>query len=134
MLLKDVNITLRGLVNRLITQGWVKTQVGRILLGANGQAHLNHWMKNNDDGSVNDFGIRPLQKLAALIGYEVHVVFLPPSKTEKDLEYIENQNNTFVTELESRVNDVLSNNIPTAKITRTSRGQIDNVLDDLINM
>lgn len=134
MLLKDVNIALRGMVTRLINQGWVKTQVGRILLGSNGQAHLNHWLKNNEAGAPNDFGIRPLQKVAALIDYEAHIVFLPTTNNEQAIEYLENQNNAFITELETRMTNVLSNNIPAAKITKTSRGQIDNVLDDIIGM
>ena len=133
MILIDINAALRGMITKLINSGWSKTNVGRILLGANGQAHMNHWMKSKDDGSPNDFGIKPLDRIAKLLDYETHVVFVKPGENPQAIEYIDNLNNEYIQQLEKACSDVLSNNIPAPKTGKSGKGQIDAVLDDLLS-
>ncbi len=131
--LKDTNTTLRGMVLKLINVGWVKTTIGRILLGANGQTHMNHWLNLNQDGKTTDFGIKPLSRIADLIDYEVHVVFINRSKHQSEIEIMNNLNIEFANELENSCTNALSNNIPKTSSIKNSRSPVDNILDELLS-
>jgi len=130
MKLKDLNNALRGLINNKIELGWVKSHIGKILLGANGQAHLNRFLTPNDNGIYNNFGIKPLQKIAKIIDYDVMVIFVPKNNLEIN-RAVEDCNNAFLSELSTSLDNYISGNFAQEKIIRTSRTQIDSVLDDI---
>ena len=128
----ELNNSLRGMINKLLESGWVKTTVGKTLLGTNGQAHMNHWLKD-DDGKSNDFGIKPLERIGNLIEYETHIVYVNPEDTEFK-KLLEDKNRTFVENLETAMVNYLSNNLPSPKIARAGSSKIDKVLDELIGV
>lgn len=128
----ELNNSLRGLVNKLIDAGWIKTSVGKVLLGNNGQAHMNHWLKN-DTGKLNDFGIKPLERIGGLLEYETHLVYV----AKNDLQFkneLDSRNIQFIQSLETAMTNYLSENIPSPRIGRSGGGKIDKVLDELIGL
>ena len=128
----ELNNSLRGLVNKLIEAGWIKTTVGKVLLGNNGQAHMNHWLKS-DNGKTNDFGIKPLERIGGLLEYEAHIVYV--AKTDNDFKNeLDSRNIQFIQNLETAMRNYLSENLPSPRITRSGGGKIDKVLDELIGL
>lgn len=131
MKIGEVNSILRAKILHLITEGWTKTHIGRVLLGGNGQAHLNHFLKEDTkSGMPNDFGIKPLQKIAQVIGYNVCIAFVPDDSREVE-EYLEQLNMVFVEDLDQSLINYLNNNTTNTKIIRTSKTQMDEVVDDI---
>ncbi len=133
MKIKEINSILRETINQIVNSGWLKTHIGKVLLGANGQAHLNHFLKVNENGIDSDFGIKPLQKIATVIDHDVMVIFVPHGNNNL-VEFISNTNMEFVANLERELLTYLNNNIQKNANLRTSvpKTQIDNVLDELL--
>ena len=132
MLAKATNDLLRRIVCQLVSKGWNKTLIGKALLGDNGQAHVNNWLKTDGD-KVSDFGLKPLSNIAEQIGYEVHVVFLPKSDTTSEiLEQIDNANETFADILKTKIDNYLNNKVVVPKFIKNNRGKIDQVLDEIL--
>ena len=46
---KETNALLRQMFNQLVDTGWAKTNIGKALLGDNGQGHVNHWLNTSND-------------------------------------------------------------------------------------
>lgn len=130
MQLDEVNQLLREGITELIESGWLKTHIGKVLLGPNGQAHLNHFLKVEDNELPNNFGIKPLQKIGQVIGYDAHVVFIHPDDTEQ-LGNALHANQKFMDDLTAKLIDYLSNNTQTLN-TPKGKSQIDSVLDSLL--
>ena len=132
---KEVNVYLRSAVNDLIAKGWPKTNVGKTLLGDNGQGHVNHWLKQ-EDGKTNDFGIKPLTNIANQIGYEVHITFLPKTGKEKLIEELDANTFEFIHELTDAIDKYLSNAVTTPKFInrQQTKNKIDAVLDGLLEI
>ena len=137
MLLNDINSRLRATILKLINSGWSKTPIGKVLLGSNGQSYLNHWLKGENKNGHN-FGIKPLNRIAKLINYEIHVVFIKkPCEEEhnnytQNVKYLENQNEVFINELEESLVNYLTTTTDMPKSSKVGKGQIDHLLDDLI--
>lgn len=130
MLIDDTNELLRNCINELINSGWLKTHIGKVLLGPNGQAHLNHFLKDEDGELPNNFGIKPLQKVGQVIGYDAHVVFIHPGD-DAAVDGALACNQKFVNELVEKLVAHLSDN--TQKVNAPKgKSQIDNVLDELL--
>ncbi len=131
MLIDDTNDLIRNSINELINTGWLKTHIGKLLLGPNGQAHLNHFLKTEDNDLPNNFGIKPLQKIAQGLEYDVHVVFVHPDNTEQ-INILNNANQKFVKVIMETIVEHMKGEhkmeIPKAK------SQIDSVLDDLLQL
>ncbi len=137
MLLNDINSRLRATIIKLINSGWSKTPIGKVLLGSNGQSYLNHWLKGENKNGHN-FGIKPLNRISKLIDYETHVVFIKKPSEEShnnysdNVKYLEQQNEFFINELEDVLIEYLTNNVDMPRSSKTGKGQIDHLLDDLI--
>lgn len=97
---------------------------------ANGQAHLNRFLTPNKNGIYNLFGIKPLQKIAKIIDYDVMIAFVPKADVQT-ARFIEDCNNKFLTELSDSLDAFISGNFTQNKIVRTSKTQIDSILDDI---
>ncbi len=97
---------------------------------ANGQAHLNRFLTPNPNGTYNLFGIKPLQKIAKIIDYDVMIIFVPQNNSEVT-KSVETCNMAFLSELSTALDDFINGNFTQDKIMRTSRTQIDAVLDDI---
>jgi len=161
--ISDSNKIIRDMINDLLKSGWLKTHIGKVLLGANGQAHLNHFLKESDDGEFNDFGIKPLSKIGNVIGYDVHVSFVPNQYTieetidrdetivdslkfekkqealqkfEETIKILNNYNLDFNNTLKAALLNYLNNNIKNnSNITLgVNRNQIDLVLDEVLGI
>lgn len=145
MKIEIVNSMLRNMAVNLCEKGWAKTTVGKLLLGSNGQAHLNQWIKpDKNTGDVKDFGIKPLTKIANLIGYEPHVVFLPTDQTDENgkiilarnaeaEQYIDEQNEIFVQELRINMEECMGQSI-IPRINRQNKTPLDDIIDEMINI
>lgn len=125
----DLNNSLRSLVAKLIDLGWLRTTIGKILLGTNGQAHMNRWL-NEDSLKQNDFGVKPLQTIASLLHHHIEIVFVSDEDAELS-KYIETRNQEVIQELEKGILAYLTNSIEAPKITRTGRSRIDSLLDEM---
>lgn len=132
---RDTNECLREAVNDLITQGWPKTNVGKTLLGDNGQGHVNHWLKK-EGGKINDFGIKPLNNIASQIGYDLHLVFLPKEVDSKLVNNLNEYNIEFVKKLTDAIVKYLSNAVTAPKFINRESGKnkIDEVLDSMLGI
>lgn len=93
---------------------------------------MNRFLTPNDNGSFNNFGVKPLQKISKTIDYELFIVFLPQNESET-IAAIEDLNNRFFQQLSSALDNYISGNFVNDKIIRSSRTQIDNVLDDIFD-
>ena len=133
MKIDEVNSILRSKIMAMINEGWLKTHIGKVLLGANGQAHLNHFLKQNEEtGQFNDFGVKPLQKIANVVEFDVRIAFVPKGHHDTE-EQLNSINMNFIQELEDALLNYLNNNVTiNTNIIRSNRTQIDNVLDDLL--
>jgi|GEM_PF-6600688 len=130
MLIEETNDLIRECINNMIESGWLKTHIGKILLGPNGQAHLNHFLKSEDNDLPNNFGIKPLQKIGQVINFDAHVVFIHPDDTKRLME-VNEANQEFVAELAKQITDYLGDNTRKVNIPK-GKSQIDSVLDDLL--
>jgi len=130
MQLEEVNQLLRDCISELIESGWLKTHIGKVLLGPNGQAHLNHFLKQEDNELPNNFGIKPLQKIGQVIHYDAHVVFIHPDDTEQ-LGHALHANQKFIDDLTIKLIDYLSKNTQPLNSPK-GKSQIDSVLDSLL--
>ncbi len=130
MLINDTNEIIRDCINDLINSGWLKTHIGKVLLGPNGQAHLNHFLKAEDGELPNNFGIKPLQKIGQVIGYDAHIMFIHPEDAP-GLSNAHAANQKFIDELAAALVKYLTD---TTKQSGTSKGKstLDSVLDDLL--
>lgn len=127
----ELNNLLRTLVISLTNSGWLKTSIGKILLGSNGQAHMNHWLKF-DGEKCNDFGIKPLERIGNLLEYETHIVYI--SKDDRETKkLLDSKNQEFMNILETSMKDFLANKAPSPKVGRSSNSKIDKVLEELLN-
>lgn len=132
--IKETNENLRAAINHLIAQGWLKTQIGKTLLGDNGQGHVNHWLKV-DGLKTNDFGIKPLSTIANQIKHEVHVVFLPKNTPENIINQLNEYNKEFIQKLYTAIDDYLRKDKSSdIKLTKKSKNKTDEVLDDLLGI
>lgn len=133
---KETNVALRCMVNNLIDQGWSKTKIARALLGDNGQGHVNHWLSNND-GHVNDFGIKPLITIADQLKYEIHLVFVPKaSSPENDQikKQLNNYNTIFISNLSDALVQFLEKKLDEKPkiIPRKTTTKLDQILNELL--
>jgi len=133
MKIEEVNDSLRSMINEKIDQGWQKTKIGKVLLGANGQAHLNHFLKVEKDGSIHNVGVKPLQKIASTIDFDVMVVFVQKDNQEAS-KYIQEANMFFVSELSEALQNYLSGNTPIPQNTNKTKKSIDVVLDQMFDI
>jgi len=131
MKIEEVNEMLRTMINDKINQGWQKTKIGKVLLGANGQAHLNHFLKVEDDGSIHNIGIKPLQKIATTIDYDVMVTFVPKGNTGA-VNYIKDCNSYFINELSKALYDYLSGDTPIPHVGNKTKSSVELVLDEML--
>lgn len=139
MKIEMVNSMLRNMVTNLCEAGWAKTVVGKLLLGSNGQAHLNQWMKTENVEQPKNFGIKPITKIANLIGYEPHIVFLPSDQDEDHArsheaeQYIDNINRHFVEELKQSMINCMQNSMEGVNMTASNKTPLDQVLDTMLD-
>jgi len=131
MLVEDVNELIRTSITELIDSGWLKTHIGNVLLGPNGQAHLNHFLKQEDNKLPNNFGVKPLQRISQVIGYDTHLVFIHPDDTE-GLQSANEANHQFIENLTVQLVEYLSNSAKHVNRPK-GRSQIDDVLDDMLS-
>jgi len=131
MLIEETNDLIRNSIVELINSGWLKTHVGKLLLGPNGQAHLNHFLKSEDNELPNNFGIKPLQKIGQVIEYDAHVVFIHPDDSEQ-INIVNSLNQKFVKDLlEKLIKHMKGEHKVEAPRTKS---QIDSVLDELLQL
>lgn len=127
----DVNELLRTKLLELIDSGWLKTHIGKILLGPNGQAHLNHFLK---EGTLpNDFGLKPLTKIGNVVNYDLHIAFIKADDVES-IQQVNDMNHDFVDTLIEDMVNYLSKNTNSINLTRGGKSQIDSILDDLLDL
>lgn len=128
---EETNELLRSKLKEMIDSGWLKTHIGKILLGPNGQAHLNHFLKEDD--LVNDFGVKPLHKIANVVNYDLHLAFIRNDDIES-IKQLDDMNYDFFNTLVEDIVEYLNNNANPVNLNRSgSRSQIDSVIDDLLN-
>lgn len=135
---KETNAALRSMVNKLIDQGWSKTKIARALLGDSGQGHVNHWLADND-GRVNDFGIKPLTTIANQLKYDVHLVFTPKSddpKINEIKDQLNEYNTIFINSLSDALVQFLTKKLDEKpKMTpRKTETRLDKVLNSLLGI
>ena len=126
----ELNESLRVRLLELIDSGWLKTHIGKILLGPNGQAHLNHFLK--DDDLPNDFGLKPLAKVGSVVNYNLHIAFIKDDDVES-IQQVDDMNHDFLNTLIEDMVDYLNNNNNSINLTRGGKSQIDSIIDDLLN-
>ena len=131
MKIREVNSILRDRINSLISKGWFKSHIGKVLLGSNGQAHLNHFISLKEDNTYNDFGIKPLEKIAHVIDYEIRLVFVPKNN-HSITDSINDANMEFFDALNESLVNYLVNHVSSPSIIKTSKTQIDDVLDEIL--
>jgi len=127
----EVNELIRTKLLELIDSGWLKTHIGKILLGPNGQAHLNHFLKEGD--LPNDFGLKPLVKVGNVVNYDLHIAFIKADDTES-IQQVNDMNHDFVDTLIEDMVNYLSKNTNSINLTRGGKSQIDGILDDLLDL
>lgn len=131
MLIEETNDLIRNAIVELINSGWLKTHIGKLILGPNGQAHLNHFLKTEDNELANNFGIKPLQKIGQVIEYDAHIVFIHPDDIDQ-INKVNSSNQKFIEDLiDKLVKHMKGEQKP--EITRT-KSQIDSVIDDLLQL
>lgn len=132
--IKETNEKLRAAINLLISQGWIKTQIGKTLLGDNGQGHVNHWLKV-DGLKTNDFGIKPLSTIANQVKHDCHVVILPRETDPAIIEQLNQYNTEFIQTLYNAIDEYLRKGKSSdIKLVRKTKNKTDEVLDDLLGI
>jgi|SRR6056297_712502 len=138
---ETTNNMLRQIVSELVNKGWPKSYIGKILLGANGQAHLSQWTKKDENDHYKNFGIKPLSKIGELLGYELHLCFLPKTicdennnviqeRDENTEQFINSLNQKFKNELQKNMEIYLQESLQTKESKETN---IDDIINNMIN-
>ena len=129
MVYEDVNELLRIMTRKVISLGFKKTNIGRTIFGASSYPMFLRFINPEEE---KDFGIKPLQRAAEVLGYEARVIFVDPNKTEDPiLEEIDNKNKQFVLSLE----DYLVNYLGKAgEEKRTRSSSLDVAVDNLLGI
>jgi hypothetical protein len=128
----EVNDGIREVVADLLIRGHKKTNVGKSLLGPSGYTQLLKFLEE-DISKRTDFGIKPLQKIARLLDYDVEIVFV--DKEFNGDSSIKDQNAKFMTELKDGIANFLSENKNGPSIQQEAikkRSSLDDVIDDII--
>ena len=139
MKIQNVNMVLRNMFSTMMTDENVKKRhICSLILGTQCEPQF--------DGFINgrDFGIKPLEKIAENLGYDIELVFIKkPAKSDSNqniLESIENTeeiesvnklNQDFVTKATEKIKNGLNNPdfIRTGVVVEP--GAIQNVADSL---
>lgn len=99
-----VNQILRKLIQDLIDTGYKKTIIGKLLLGQSGYIPMIDFL----DHEERSFGVKPLSRLAEVLEYDMHVVFIEKSENSKDIvDNIDQINNEFFESLKTNVTKLL---------------------------
>lgn len=109
MTCRELNHVLRSTINRIIAEfGNVygaKHKIIRALVGSQGTASVNKWLREEDD-VVYNFGVKPLARIAASCDYDLHLVFIKRDD-DTNKEYIDKLNYSFVHELNELLQKLL---------------------------
>jgi hypothetical protein len=128
MIYTEVNDLLRIISRKIISMGFKKTAIGRIIFGASSYPMFNRFI---DEDKEQDFGIKPLMRAADVLGYEVRVVFVDPEKEETIVEEIKMKNREFAIELENYLVEYLSN---AGEEKKTRETTLDKAIDNLLGL
>jgi len=131
MKLNELNEILRSLILNKIENGWIKSQIGKILLGPSGQAQMNRFLSPNESGIKINFGIKPLQKIARLLDYDATIIFIPNNKSEIN-QAVEECNMRFLSELSIALDNFIKNNFTENIIKNNSKSEMDEIINSII--
>ena len=102
----EINEILIQTIQNLIDSGYKKTNIARLLLGASSASPI--IKKLNTDNINNIFlGIKPFNKIANLIDYDLHLVFV--KKDENLPDFLYETNIKFFNELENVIKNYMEN-------------------------
>ena len=108
--------------------GYKKTNIGRIIFGASSYAMFLRFI---DEGKEQDFGIKPLERAADVLGYETRVVFVNPDNEDPIIDEIRERNQKYALELEEYLIEHFNNN---SEEKRTRKSTLDNAIDSILNL
>ena len=98
------NHVLRKIIQDLIDIGYKKTIIGKLLLGQSGYIPMIDFLDHED----RSFGVKPLSRLAEVLDYEMHIVFVEKSEESKDIsDNLDQINNEFFESLKDNVTKLL---------------------------
>lgn len=128
MKVENVNSMFRNLFEELLCNENIKKKhICSLLLGSQCEPQFDGFMKGNN------FGIKPLQKIAESLGYDVQLIFT--QKNDEELsKHIMDVNHNFIKDTETKLMKHLSNEdfLNTGVIIES--GAIQTVVDDIMKI
>jgi hypothetical protein len=100
MNIEEVNAMLKETVSSLVENGWSKTRIAKIMLGANGQAQIVKLLECDDNQTA--LGLKPLTKIAKLMNYNLYLSFIDDNNDQL-IKNIDHQNIQFFTKLKEQI-------------------------------
>jgi hypothetical protein len=119
---------LKSLIEFFSQKGYKQTNINKLLLGSSSFTQLTKLM--NDEHNESFLGIKPLQRMANIINYDVHVVMVPRDDTNMS-ESLTELNHIFLQDLKNQIINFLNNN-STMEITTIKNKKSVN-MDKIIN-
>jgi len=107
---KALNDSLREIFIALEEKGYKKTDIGKLLLGANGYAPLSRFISKEHSNMM--FGIKPLSRMAEQAGYSLHMTFVKEGDTSV-VDTIDAKNFEFFEELPTLIEKYLNDSYST---------------------
>jgi hypothetical protein len=124
----EVNDLLRTISRKIMSMGFKKTHIGRIIFGS---GNYPMFLKFIDENKEQDFGIKPLERAGEVLNYKAHVVFIEENSQDPIVDAIKNKNKKFVIELEDYLVEHLSNQV---KEKKTRKNSLDDALESILNL
>jgi hypothetical protein len=124
----DINDLLRVVSRKVIGMGHKKTQIGKVLFGSSCYPMFQNFIDPNKE---TDFGIKPLEKTAAVLEHELMLVFVDPNKQDPIVDDIREHNRQFVIELEDYLTVALTKK---GEAKRKTKSSLDSAVENLLDL
>lgn len=134
---EEFNSLLRTMILDLIQKGWQRTRICKLLMGE--AAQVSRFLTPDENNLPRDFGIKPLQRIAQLLDYDVHVVLIDKREDSEKKEEItqlinaiENNNLEFLQELREKLEERLQDSVNTIKRNQSSNTSVDRLIESML--
>lgn len=123
------------MVWELVDLGYDKTTIAKILLGTSAYSPILKMLKDDEDQSPINFGVKPLTKIGNTLNYDLRLVYIKKDNSEL-IDEIADINTRFFDELKLGLIHYLNSGGPERKkytFKKKRKNQFETVLNEILS-